>query len=67
MRLLEHLFVVGRLGRFQQEYLYQRPRAFAEMQTGLNDLRIVHHHQRTFGQIVGQVVEHILPHYTFII
>ena len=34
------------------------------MQSRLDDARVVHHHQRSFGQILGQVVEHILPYLT---
>ena len=71
--LLEHLFVVSRFGRLQQEHLNQSPRmltvlvSFAEMQTRLNHLRIVHHHQRPLRQMLWQMVEDVLAHYTFII
>ena len=73
---LEHLFVVGRLSRFEQEHLDESSifplstflfPLFSEVHTGLNHLRIVEYHQRTLRQIVGQVEEHVLPYYTFII
>ena len=64
---LEHQFIVGRLGRLQQEHLDQRSCILAKMHTGLNNLRIVEHHQRTHRQIVGQMIEHILTNHTFII
>ena len=38
-----------------------------EMHTRLYDLRVVHHHKCSLGQMKRQVAEHILPHYTFII
>ena len=70
---LEHLFVVGRLGRFEQEHLNEGSCmltvgiSLAEVHPGLDHLRIVEHHQRSLRQIVGQVEEHVLPYYTFII
>ena len=64
---LEHLLIVGRGVRLQQEHLYQGARIFMEMQTCLYHLRIVEHHEGFRRQILGKVVEHILPYYTFII
>ena len=70
---LEHLFVVGRLSRFEQEHLDEGTRMFAvgislaEVHTCLNHLRIVKHHQRSLRQIVWQVIKDILPYLTFII
>ena len=64
---LEHQLVVCRLEGLQQEDFYQGASIFAEMQTRLDDLRVVEHHQGAFWQVVGQVEEHVLPHYTFII
>ena len=70
---LEHLFVVGRLSRFEQEHLNEGTSmltigiGFAEVHTGLDHLRIVKHHQRSLRQVVGQVIKDILPYLTFII
>ena len=70
---LEHLFVVGGLSRFEQEHLDEGSCVLAvgiclaEVHTGLDHLRIIEHHQRPLRQIVGQVEEHVLPYYTFII
>ena len=70
---LEHLFVVGRLSRFEQEHLDEGTRmlavgsCLAEVHTGLDHLRIVKHHQRSLRQVVGQVIKDILPYLTFII
>ena len=70
---LEHLFIVGRLCRFEQEHLDEGTClltvgiGLAEVHSGLDHLRIVEHHQRTLRQIVRQVEEHVLPYYTFII
>ena len=67
MCLLEHLLIVSRNGRLQKENFYQGTRALTEVQTSLNDLRVVHHHQGSLRQVFGQVIEHVLPYYTFII
>ena len=64
---MEHLFVVGRLSRLQEEYLYQRARLLAEVQTCLDDLRIIIHHQSPLRQIVRQVVEDVLSYLTLVV
>ena len=63
-RSLEHLFVVSRLGRFQEEHLDQRTCLLAEMQAGLDNLGIVEHHECALGQVLGQVEEEVLSHLT---
>ena len=35
------------------------------MHTGLNDLGIIEDHQRSLGQIIRQIIEHILSYLTF--
>ena len=67
LRGLEHLFVVGRLGGFQEEHLNQRTCLLAEMQTGLDDLGIVEHHESALGQVLGQVEEEVLSHLTMMV
>ena len=37
------------------------------MQSRLDDLRVVEHHQRTLRQMLRQVIEDILAYFTFII
>ena len=70
---LEHLFVVGRLSRFQEEYLDQCTCRFTigirltEVHTGLNHLRIVEYHQCSLRQVVRQMIEHILPYLALVI
>ena len=67
MRLLEHLFIVSRYRRLQQENFDQCTCVLAEVQTSLNNLCIVHNHQGSLRQVFGQVIEYVLLHYTFII
>ena len=67
MCLLEHLFIVSRNSRLQKENFYQGTCALTEVQTSLNDLRVVHNHQSSLRQVFWQVIEHVLSHYTFII
>ena len=55
--LLEHQHVVVRLSRFETEHFDERTGVLAKMQTGLDDARVVHHHERTFGQQLGQIAE----------
>ena len=64
---LEHLLVVGRLSGFEQEHLNQGSCVFAEMNPCLNDARVVEHHQRSFWQMVGQIVEHVLAHVSMLV
>jgi hypothetical protein len=60
---LEHLFVVGRLGRFEQEHLNEGSCmltvgiSLAEVHSGLNHLRVIEYHQSPFGKIVRQIIE----------
>ena len=64
---LEHLFVVGRESRFQQEHLDKGTRLLTEMQTRLNHLRIVENHESALWQMTGQIIEDVLSHLTVLI
>ena len=72
-RGLEHELVVAGLGRLQQEHLDEGTRRrsvgirLAEMHTGLDNLGVVHHHEGTLRQILGQIEEMVFTHHTFII
>ena len=57
---LEHKFIIRRISRFKQEYLYQGSCIFTKMHTSLNDLGIIEHHKSTFRQIIGKMIEYIL-------
>ena len=59
---LEHLLVVGRLGRFQQEYLDEGTGGLAEVQASLDYLGVVEHHQSPLWQILREVVEQVLAY-----
>ena len=60
--LLEHQDIVIRLGRFEAEDFDEGSgltfgSCLAEMEACLNDTRVVHHEQRTFGQQLRQIAE----------
>jgi hypothetical protein len=50
-RGLEHLLIVGRGGRLEQEDLDESARVLAEMYAGLNHLGVVENHQCPCGQM----------------
>ena len=64
---LEHQFVVGGLCRFHQEDFYQCPRFLAEVHACLYHPCVVEHHECPFGQIFGQVAEHVFAHFAVLV
>ena len=64
---LEHKFVVGGLCRFHKKYLDERTCFLAEVHACLYHLCVVEHHKRTFGQVGGQVAEHVLTHFAVLV
>ena len=62
---LEHLLVVGRQVRLQQEDLDECAvlrHTLPEVHTGLNHPCIVKYHQGSLRQVAAQVTEHVLTH-----
>ena len=59
-RQLEHQFIIGRIGRFQEKHLDEGSSLLAEVHTGLYHLRVVEHHQCTLWKIIGQMIEGIV-------
>ena len=70
---LEHLFIISRFSRFKQEHLDEcscmlaSGSSLAEVHTGLDNLRIVEHHECPFRQIVRQMIEDIFFYITLAI
>ena len=52
--------VIVRIMRFEAEDFDEGASLLMEMQTGLDDLRIVVYHERMLGQIVGDIIEIII-------
>ena len=59
------LLIVERRVRFEAEHLNQRTGRFIKVQTRLNHLGIVEHHEFTLFQVVRQVIEHVLFNFAF--